>query len=244
MNKRLLGVVLVILATILMTACLPDVNPQEVADIVAKTQTAMALQAPPPPAAADTEAPPPPPPPETQPPEPPEPPDRCDLFDPTQNTFVIHTIEWGDESFVMYVKLPGDVPGLVMPMEGDDAPWIYAGTIGGLESQGCRTYEGEIYRNRIYCLFPIDITYYNTAQPFELKVNGCDTPIAGHPRLSLVVPEPEEEVASTEPASCTMPSPAVCGAAYETYCNCLGMDYFCHNLGWGIHWPACWPAGP
>jgi hypothetical protein len=241
MSKRILGVAIVLLTMLLLAGCFADVNPQEVADIVSKTQTAMALQAAPPAAAADTEAPPPT---ETQPPGPPEPPDRCALFDPAQNTFVIHTIEWGDESFVMYVKLPGDVPGLVKPVEGDDAPWIYEATIGGLESLGCKTYEGDIYRNRIYCVFPIDQTYYNTAQPFEMRVNGCDTPIAGHPRLSLVVPEPEEEAASSEPASCSAPSPFVCGAAFEDYCNCLGMDYYCHNLGWGITFPACYPPSP
>jgi len=243
MNKRLLGVVFVMFTTLILAACFADVNPQEVADIVSKTQTAMALQAAPPAAAADTEAPPPPTE-ETQPPGPPEPPDRCDLFDPEQNTFVIHTIEWGDESFVMYVKLPGDVPGLVKPVEGDDAPWIFEATIGGLESLGCRTYEGEIYRNRIYCVFPINMSYYNTAQPFEMRVNGCDTPIAGHPRLSLIVPEPEEEVAGSESPSCGDPPAFACGAAYEDYCHCLGYEYSCFNIGWGVEWPYCYDPSP
>jgi hypothetical protein len=249
MNKRLLGVVVVFSSALILAACSGLTDPEEVARIVSQTQTAMARQADAPPAPADTEPPPPPPdtqPPPTQPPEtqPPEPPDRCDLFDPEQSTFVLHTIKWGDESFVMYVKVSGDVPGLDMPVEGDDAPWIYEGTIGGLESQGCRTYEGDVYKGRIYCIYPIDETYYNTAQPFELMVNGCDIPIASHPRLSLVVPEPEEAASSTEPATCTSPSLAVCGSAYEDYCTCLGMDYFCHNLGWGITYPACWPPSP
>ena len=147
MNKRLLGVVIVFSIALILAACI-GVDPQEVARIVSQTQTAMAQQAPPPPPApADTD--PPPLPPETQ---PPEPPNRCDLFDPESNTFVLHSIAWGDTSFVMYVKLAGgaEVPGLDVPVEGDDAPWIYEGTIGGLESQGCRTYEGDVYKGRIY----------------------------------------------------------------------------------------------
>jgi hypothetical protein len=238
MNKKFWGVVIVFSTALILAACFADINPREVADIVSKTQTAMAQQGGAPPAAGDTEAPE-----ETQPPGPPEPPDRCDLFDPEQNTFVIHTIKWGDASFVMYVKLPGDVPGLAVPVEGDDAPWIYEATIGGLESIGCRTYEGDIYKGRIYCVFPINKSYYNTAQPFALMVNGCDTPIASHPYLSLVVPEPEGGGSSGgESASCSL-TVTECGPIFEAYCHCLGLEYACY-WDWGFEYPYCYEPSP
>jgi hypothetical protein len=242
MKKRLLGVVIVLLSALILTACTGGANLREVADIVSPTLTAIAQQGDADSAPAGGEAAPE----ETEPPGPPEPPDRCDLFTPEENKFVLHTISWGDQSFVMYVKLPDgqDVPGLVEPIEGDDAAWIYEATIGGLESLGCRTYEGDIYKGRIYCVFPIDNSYYNTAQPFAMMVNGCDTPISSHPRLSLVVPEPEEEAASSvEPAVCTVPAVYECGAAYEDYCHCLGVEYECF-WGWGFNWPYCYDPAP
>jgi len=236
MKKRFLGVVIILSTALILSACI-GADPQEVARIVSQTQTAMAQEGAAPPASGETA-----PPEET---EPPEPPDRCDLFDPERNKFVLHTISWGDQSFVMYVKLADgqDVPGLVMPVEGDDGPWIYEGTIGDLESIGCRTYEGDVYKGRIYCVFPLKASYYNTAQPFAMMVNGCDTPIASHPRLSLVVPEPEGGGSSGASASCTL-SVAACGPDFENYCHCLGLEYGCFPIGWGVDYPYCYDPSP
>ena len=80
-------------------------------------------------------------------------------------------------------------------MPGDPGPVEYYATIGGLESIHCNFME---YEGRLYCTFPLNKTYYNTAQKFDLFIEGCPVPIFGHPYLSIMVetqppdPKPDE----------------------------------------------------
>jgi hypothetical protein len=125
---------------------------------------------------------------ETVPPTEPPPvdtsPDRCTYFDGLDVTFTFHTIVEGDETMTMYLNIPGGVPGLEKPMPGDSGPFNYSATVGRLESIKCNFRE---YANRLYCVFPLRITYYNTAQQFDLFLEGCDTAVFSHDYLTIPV---------------------------------------------------------
>jgi len=121
--------------------------------------------------------------------------DRCGYFEGVDMSFIFHTMVEGDETMTMYVHMPGGVPGLEKEMPGDPGPYLYSAMIGGLESFHCDFYD---YEGRLYCVLPLNKPYYNTAQKFDLYVEGCDISIFGHPYLSIIVetqppvPEPPD----------------------------------------------------
>lgn len=111
-------------------------------------------------------------------------PDRCGYFDGLEVKFAFHTILEGDETMTMYLNITGGVPGLEKVMPGDSGPFNYSAKIARLESTRCNLRE---YANRLYCVFPLEKIYYNTAQKFELFLEGCDTPVFSHDYLTIIV---------------------------------------------------------
>ncbi len=122
--------------------------------------------------------------PPTVPPPEAAPPDRCNYFDGLEVKFVFHTIVEGDETMTMYLNISGGVPGLEKTMPGDPGPFNYSAKIARLESIKCNLRE---YADRLYCVFPLEKIYYNTAQKFELFLEGCDTPVFSHDYLTIIV---------------------------------------------------------
>jgi len=125
--------------------------------------------------------------PPTIPPPEPAPPDRCAYFDGLDIKFTFHTIVEGDETMTVYLYVPGGVPGLEKEMPGDTGPFNYSATIARLESIRCNLRE---YANRLYCVFPLEKIYYNTAQQFDLFLEGCDTAVFSHEYLTIPVETP------------------------------------------------------
>lgn len=122
--------------------------------------------------------------PPTIPPPEPVPPHRCAYFDSLDIKLTFHTILEGDETMTLYLNIPGGVPGLEKEIPGDSGPFNYSATIGRLESIKCNFRE---YANRLYCVFPLKLTYYNTAQQFDLFLEGCDTAVFSHGYLTIPV---------------------------------------------------------
>jgi hypothetical protein len=142
--------------------------------------------------------------------------DICDDYEKKEMSIVIYDIVQGDTSFTMYVKIPGGVYAL---NGGDKEDFEFSAQMGRLESLECKVYEGEQYMDRLYCFFPFNSDYKNTAQPFALYLADCPNPIFSHPAVSLMV---EEVSAPPKPESACGPEPTDCGAAHEIWCLCDG----------------------
>lgn len=141
----------------------------------------------------------------------------CIHFEGKEMSMVIYDILHGDSSFTMYVKVPGGVYAVEWEDEED---FEFSAQMGGLESLECKVYEGEQYVDRLYCFFPFNQSYENTAQPFTLFMANCPDPIFSHPAVSLMV---EEVTKPPKAESACGPEPATCdGAAHELWCLCDG----------------------
>lgn len=170
--------------------------------------------------------------------EPPEPTvDRCDLFSPEEMKFLHLNIYKGTTSVLVYVTFPDKVIGLEDGLD-DGMNWEYSAKLAGKDSIWCELFEGEDYSGRLYCMMPITQFEYNTAQPFDLYVNGCETAVFSIPQQSLLVEEPPTEASGSEEGSfpflvtilgkiCGIQPDSVCGAEYANWCNCRGGNYFC-----------------
>jgi hypothetical protein len=156
---------------------------------------------------------------------------RCDLY--SEDTFSIHilTINPGDASVLVYTKFPHTVVGLE-DHQDDGLPWDYTATLGESASIWCRLFEGEVYTGRLYCMLPLLGEYRNTAQPFDLYVNECETPIFSVANLSLMV---EKSPASGDDHSGQLqkicgdepPGHLACMWEHELWCICMGGFYSC-----------------
>lgn len=149
-------------------------------------------------------------------------PDRCAIFDTIEMKFILYSLTTEELSLTMYVRMYGGVPGLELTIPGDPGPWEYYATLGALESVECKM---EGYAERLYCYFALHPTYHNTAQPFNLYVNGCDEPIFGHPRLSIISFTPTPGMVA-DPCG-PMPSTAACSTEFADWCSCKGGAYYC-----------------
>ena len=111
--------------------------------------------------------------------------ERCSLFDSSEISTVFLNTPKGSNSYTMYFKIPGGVPGLEKNYSWDQYSWNYTATIGDVEAHGCN-YQG--YTERLYCHFTLPAGYANSTKPISLRVNGCDRDIYSHSRMSI--PEP------------------------------------------------------
>lgn len=99
---------------------------------------------------------------------------HCSLFDQIQFSMVL--LEWQTgQPLTLYINMPGGVPGLEKPIEGDNGPWDYSMTIGQYQTQDCNIQPG--YPERLYCSISLPSEYANTSQTLKLNINGCDVPI-------------------------------------------------------------------
>jgi hypothetical protein len=146
---------------------------------------------------------------------------------------VVHTISYGDTTVTTYTKFPDTVVGY-----GDDA-FKYYGTLGNEESLECMIFEGETYKERVYCMFPITKGDYNSARHYKLMVEGCDEIIHEVPMLSLMVDEDTTGSAGSggSPSCGEMPDP-LCAGKYESWCNCMGGSFSCIDPS--IQMAICW----
>lgn len=142
--------------------------------------------------------------------------DPCTYFEKKEMTFMLHELIKGESSLTMYVKIPGGIPYYEFDVSGQ-MEWVYYATLGKLESTACKTFEGEVYEERLYCFFYVKKEYYNTVQPFKLYVNLCDDPIYEVPNLSVMA-----VAATKEPGDPCGPEPTACGPAHENWCLCVG----------------------
>ena len=155
-------------------------------------------------------------------------PGRCEVFEDIEMKFMVYSMTTDDTTMTMYVRMYGGVVGYEITIPGHPENYEYHATLGDLESIKCG-YEG--YAERWFCYFPLHPSYHNTAQPFDLYVNGCPEPIYGHPRLSIIVPSPTPGVVA-DPCG-PEPSTLACSSDYSDWCNCKGGTYQC----WIYTWP-------
>jgi hypothetical protein len=133
---------------------------------------------------------------------------RCDQFDPEKITLVTFDPDPDRLTFTAYIQTEG-IPGLEIPIPGDEDEWVYTAMLGNVEANLCK-FEG--YAGRLYCYFDIPEGFLNSAQEIKFFVNGCTPPIFTHPMVSLLVPE--------EPPACTR-------TLDEDACNAAGGTYTC-----------------
>jgi hypothetical protein len=152
-----------LLAVGMLVACEKEPDPEYLAYLLSRTQTAMA------PTPTYT----------------PEADSRCDLFADEELSVVLYSIYPWDTNLKMYVKFgSGKVIGLQDGTD-DGLSWDYAVTIGDVESVGCDVFEGETYAGRLYCILPLPPEYKDAARPAVVRVNGCDQDLLSIPLLSM-----------------------------------------------------------
>jgi hypothetical protein len=150
--------------------------------------------------------------------------DRCWIFEQITMQIIMLDLLPSDTMMTMYVRMPGGVPGLEIPVPGDDNPWQYYVELGDMQSEAC-SFEG--YEERLYCFIPIPPEYHDTAQPFNLFVNLCEPPLLSHPHFSVITTSFDDI-----PIDTCGPAPGnECGTAYEDWCNCKGGTYECVYFG-------------
>lgn len=134
---------------------------------------------------------------------------RCDLFDGNYPLTMLD-IPYGSTALTLFIQMADGVPGLEIPVAGDDGPWEYAAFLGDVRADRC-SYQG--YAGRLYCDFGLPETYLDTVRPLKVYVNGCDSPIFEHLRVSVIAPEE--------------PLPACTAELNEETCNAVGGTYVC-----------------
>lgn len=104
--------------------------------------------------------------------------DRCKMFEGVK--LEIFYPEWKPKKpLEYYFKFENGIPGLEVPVAGDDAPWEYRSRIEDLDSPLC-DFQG--YAGRLYCKIENAPTgFSNTLRPMSLSVNGCSWPIYYNP---------------------------------------------------------------
>jgi hypothetical protein len=160
---------------------------------------------------------------------------RCDLYPADSLALFLLAIHQEDTNVLVYTEFPDKVIGLEDLYE-DGHSWEYSALLGESASLWCKLFEGDVYSGRLYCLLPLPSTYKNTAQPFALYVNDCETPIFSVTNLSLVVENPppsdsgnKEDVSEPTQNTCGAEPPdyPACNSAHEQWCSCMGGYYTC-----------------
>jgi hypothetical protein len=152
------------------------------------------------------------------------PPERCWIFEQITMKIIMLDLLPDDTMLTLYIRMPGGVPGLELPIEGDAEPWQYHVELGEKISEAC-SYQG--YEERLYCFIPIPPEYHNTAQPFNLYVNLCEHPLHSQPHLSVMTTTFDDIPIDT----CGPPPGDECGTEYEDWCSCKGGVYECVYFG-------------
>jgi hypothetical protein len=222
MNKKTIVGVVLFLFVASLGACSSEPDPEYLAYLLSRTQTAMAAEE----AAKYTPTP----------TEKVEPESRCGVYTGEELSVVLYSINPGDTIVKLYVNFPNGVIGKEDGRD-DGFPWEYTATIGEMQSLGCDIFEGELYAGRLYCVVPIPAEYRNAAKPFVLRVNWCDQDILSIPMLSLMTEKPMAGSGGGSGASgklpgkfvklCAAAPPEACSPAYENWCNCMGGVFEC-----------------
>ncbi|MFN2198440.1 MAG: hypothetical protein ACK2UW_20130, partial [Anaerolineales bacterium] len=140
---------------------------------------------------------------------------RCDLFD-GDYPLTLLDIPYESTELTLFIEIRGGVPGLEIEIPADDQPWDYSAILGDVMANRC-TYQG--YAGRLYCDFGLPETYLDTVQPLAIFVNGCESPIFEHPRVSIFAPEE--------------PLPVCIEDLGEDACTAAGGRYACTDFASG-----------
>ncbi len=149
-------------------------------------------------------------------PAPEETPSRCDLFDGNYALTMLD-IPYSSTALTLFIQMSEGVPGLEIPVPGDDGPWEYYAYLGDVKADRC-SYQG--YAGRLYCNFGLSETYLDTVRPLKMYVNGCELPIFEHLRVSIFAPEE--------------PLPACTADLNEETCTAVGGTYVCTPFAAGL----------
>jgi Zn-dependent metalloprotease len=140
---------------------------------------------------------------------------RCDLFDGVYPLTLLD-IPYESTELTLFIEIRGGVPGLEIEIPADDQPWDYSAILGDVMANRC-SYQG--YAGRLYCDFGLPETYLDTVQPLAIFVNGCESPIFEHPRVSIFAPEE--------------PLPVCIEDLGEDACTAAGGRYACTDFASG-----------
>jgi len=120
---------------------------------------------------------------------------RCDLFAGMDIKFI--TLDWEvGKRVIFYLRMPGGVPGLERPIQGDSELWEYSAKFGAFTTHDCEYIAG--YAERLYCEVSIPPEFGNTSQTLELYLNGCEAPVYTHLRANV----PEYPATPTSEPDC------------------------------------------
>jgi hypothetical protein len=109
--------------------------------------------------------------------------DRCALYDDIRMSYIFLDQETCGGPLMLYIKMPGGVPGLEYDVTGDDSSWDYKVEIGDYESNRCDT--DKDYKQRLYCQVNLPAEYLNSLQTLSLYINGCDRSVYSDRYASL-----------------------------------------------------------
>jgi hypothetical protein len=146
---------------------------------------------------------------------------RCALFPNLDMSAVLLDIPPGSSALTLYVRMPGGVPGLEVPVPGDQVPWDYTASLGNTQASEC-SYQG--YAARLYCTFDLPSTSIGSVLPLHVYVNGCDEPIFSDLNVSVFAVFPSEDK-SAEPAD--KPGVACSAGLGAGECAEAGGSYSC-----------------
>jgi hypothetical protein len=160
---------------------------------------------------------------------------RCSLYSADLLSLYVLSIYPGDASVLIYTEFTNPVIGLEDQYD-DGFPWEYSASIGESTSVWCNLFDGEVHSGRLYCMLPFPSEYRNTAQPFYLFVNGCETPIFSVAKQSVMIeksPSAGGNHAKDHSAQLINicgdqpPDYPACNPAHEDWCYCMGGYYTC-----------------
>jgi hypothetical protein len=219
-KTRILLSLYLFMAIGILVACESEPDPEYLAYLLSRTQTAMAAEK----VAENTPTP-------TE-----EPYSRCDLFADEELSVVLYSINPWDTNLKMYVKFKN---GAVIGLEDgrdDGLSWDYSVKIGEVESIGCDIFEGETYAGRLYCILPLPPEYKDAARPAVFRVNGCTKDLLTIPLLSLTM----EKVAGSGGSGGSG------GTAGGSLAGKLPKDVFklCGDSPGMLEWQACSCSSP
>jgi hypothetical protein len=219
MKKKMLVGLVVLLAIWIPGACSTEPDPEYLAYLLSRTQTAMS------PTPTYT----------------PEVNTRCDLFADEELSVVLYSINPWDTNLKMYVKFKNGVIGKEDGTD-DGLSWDYSVTIGEVESMGCDIFEGETYAGRLYCILPLPPEYRNAAKPAAVRVNGCPEDLLSIPQLSLLVEKPvagsggsgdgssggsDKKLSVQFTKLCSVKPEPICSTIFSQWCDCMGGTFTC-----------------
>lgn len=131
----------------------------------------------------------------------------CDIFLTEELELVTSYVNRDSGLFTLYLKTNFPYPDILSEVD-----WGYTASLGEVPAELCN-HQG--FEDRLYCIFYLPESYYDSRQTLEMYSNFCLEPIFTHPGVSVLTTD--------EPLVCSGSlGPRACADAGGTYSAALG----------------------